>query len=366
MYLKKLSLINFKNYTGLELEFDAKFNCLVGNNGVGKTNLLDAIHYLSFCKSYFNPIDSQNIFFDAPFFVIQGEFDRQGKSENIYCGLKRNDKKQFKKNQKDYGRLADHIGFIPLVIVSPYDGDLITEGSEIRRKFIDGVISQYDKDYLERLIQYNKALAQRNTLLKTFSEERFFDGDSLEIWDMQLIPLGEEIHQKRLEFIKEFKDLFQFYYTNISGNQEQVSIEYNSQLAEGNSFSELLKLSVPKDRSASYSTCGIHKDDLEFKISGHSVKKIASQGQQKTYLLSLKLAKFAFLKKVKEIQPLLLLDDIFDKLDESRVSKLMEIVGSDAFGQIFITDTHPERIKKILEGLGSPFRSFFIQEGTVS
>ncbi|MBA3899071.1 MAG: DNA replication and repair protein RecF [Bacteroidetes bacterium] len=365
MQLKKLSLINFKNYSNASLEFCGKFNCFVGNNGQGKTNLLDAIHYLAFCKSFFNPIDSQNILFDSPFFVVQGEFEKDGHIENIYCGLKRNEKKQFKKNQKDYSRLADHIGFIPLVMVSPSDGDLITEGSDIRRKFIDNVISQYDKQYLEKLIQYNKVLAQRNALLKSFFEGRFFDADSLEIWDMQLVPLGEELHKKRKKFIVDFSPHFQKYYSHISDNKEPIMLEYESQLNEGRPFEEILKESLPKDRSALYTTCGIHKDDLAFTINGYPVKKMASQGQQKTFLLALKLAKFAFLKKVKKIQPILLLDDILDKLDESRVSRLMEIVGSDDFGQIFITDTHPERILNILAGINVLHKSFQIEKGMV-
>jgi DNA replication and repair protein RecF len=365
MLLRKLSLVNFKNYSTANLEFCSKFNCFVGNNGEGKTNLLDAIYYLAFCKSFFNPVDSQNILFDAPFFVIQGEFEKEGLIENIYCGLKRNDKKQFKKNQKDYERLADHIGFIPLVMVSPSDEGLITEGSEVRRKFMDSVISQYDKQYLEKLIQYNKILAHRNALLKTFFENRFFDADSLEIWDMQLSPIGEEINSKRKLFISEFSPYFQKYYSHISSNLEPINLEYESKLSENTSFSILLKESLPKDRTLLYTTIGIHKDDLCFTINGFPIKKMASQGQQKTFLLALKLAKFAFLKKVKGIQPILLLDDIFDKLDESRVSRLMEIVGSDDFGQIFITDTHPERVLKILEDLKVQHKSFLVEKGIV-
>lgn len=365
MHLTKLSLVNFKNYSIANLELGSKFNCFVGNNGEGKTNLLDAIHYLAFCKSFFNPIDSQNILFEAPFFVIQGDFEKEGKLEQIYCGLKRSEKKKFKKNQKDYERLADHIGLIPLVMVSPTDGELITEGSDIRRKFIDGVISQFDKQYLDKLIYYNKAIAQRNSLLKAFSEERFFDSDSLETWDMQLVPLGNEIYQKRLSFTKEFGPYFQKFYNHISANQETVGLEYDSQLNSEIPFGSLLRDSLPKDRSALYTTCGIHKDDLSFTINGFPVKKMASQGQQKTYLLALKLAKFAFLKNKIGIQPLLLLDDIFDKLDESRVSRLMEIVGSDDFGQVFITDTHPERILNILSTLNVPHKSFLIDKGTI-
>ena len=364
MHLQKLFLINFKNYSGADINFCNKFNCFVGNNGEGKTNLLDAIHYLSFCKSFFNPVDSQNILNDAPFFVIQGEFSKEEKEENIYCGLKRNERKIFKRNQKEYDKLAEHIGLIPLVLVSPADEELITGGSESRRKFIDGVISQHDKHYLEQLIHYNKVLAQRNSLLKSFNENRYFDKDTLEIWDMQLIPSGEIINKKRDAFIKAFIPLFQKFHTHISGNNETVILEYESQLNQ-DSFNRQLEENLHKDRNVLYTTTGIHKDDLFFKINGFPAKKMGSQGQQKTYLLALKLAQFEYLKKIKNTVPLLLLDDIFDKLDESRVTGLMEIVSSDDFGQIFITDTNSNRVSEILLNLQVDFKTFIISNGAV-
>ncbi|MDQ3190697.1 MAG: DNA replication/repair protein RecF [Bacteroidota bacterium] len=364
MHLHKLFLINFKNYSSAEINFCNKFNCFVGDNGEGKTNLLDAIHYLCFCKSFFNPIDSQNILNNAPFFVIQGEFTNQDKQENIYCGLKRNEKKKFKRNQKEYDKLADHIGLIPLVLISPSDGELITEGSEFRRKFIDSVIAQHNKGYLEKLINYNKILTQRNSLLKNFNEQRYFDKDSLEIWDMQLIPNGEYIHKKRNAFIKEFLPLFQKFYNHISGNNETVGLEYDSKLNE-NKFEDLLLESLPRDRNVLYTTAGIHKDDLVFKINEFPVKKMGSQGQQKTYLLALKLAQFEYLKNIKKALPILLLDDIFDKLDQKRVANLMEIVGSEDFGQIFITDTSIQRISEILTNLQLPYKAFLINKGAV-
>ncbi|HET6244941.1 MAG: DNA replication/repair protein RecF [Bacteroidetes bacterium] len=364
MQLHKLFLINFKNYSEADINFSAKFNCFVGDNGQGKTNLLDAIHYLSFCKSFFNPIDSQNILNDAPFFVIQGEFINEENTENIYCGLKRNEKKKFKRNQKEYSKLADHIGLIPLVLISPADAELITDGSEFRRKFMDSAIAQHNKTYLEKLITYNKILSQRNALLKNFNEKRYFDKDSLEIWDAQLITAGEYINKKRGAFIREFLPLFQKFYIHISGNNETVGIEYESKLNE-NSFQSLLLESLPKDRNVLYTTCGIHKDDLVFKINEFPIKKMGSQGQQKTFLLALKLAQFEYLKKIKKSLPLLLLDDIFDKLDQKRVARLMEIVGSDDFGQIFITDTNSQRISEILFNLQLPFKTFKIDKGTV-
>lgn len=365
MHLQKLFLVNFKNYNEATLDFSSRFNCFVGNNGEGKTNLLDAIHYLSFCKSFFNAIDSQNIMHDAPFFMIQGEFLKNDKTEHVYCGLKRNEKKQFKRNQKEYSRLAEHIGLFPLVMISPMDVELITEGSEVRRKFMDSVISQFDRDYLNKLINYNKALAQRNSLLKSFSESRKFDKDALEIWDMQLIPLGTEIYNKRNEFIKNFIPFFQKYYDFISGNKETVSFSYDSRLKD-QSFEMLLKDAVAKDRSILYTSAGIHKDDLIFSIDNYPIKKFGSQGQQKSYLTALKLAQFEYLKNIKNSTPVLLLDDIFDKLDETRVGRLMEIVGSDNFGQVFITDTHKERIQKILNNLAVEFKIFDIKQGLIS
>jgi DNA replication and repair protein RecF len=366
MFVRKLFLINFKNYGQAELEFCEKFNCFVGNNGEGKTNLLDAIHYLSFCKSFFNPVDSQNIYFDAPFFVIQGEYQLDENTiELIYCGLKRNEKKQFKRNQKEYQRLSDHIGLIPLVMISPADSELISEGSEVRRKFIDTVISQYDKEYLDILIQYNKLLAQRNALLKDFDEHRYFDQASLDIWDMQLVPLGMQINRKRSFFIREFQPLFNKFYSFISGDAETVNLIYDSQL-NFQSFETLLIENMAKDRAVLYTTCGIHKDDLLFKIGDQAIRKIGSQGQQKTYLIALKMAQFEYLKKIKNQKPLLLLDDIFDKLDENRVSKLMEMVNSDSFGQIFITDTHKHRLLGILNDLQTKFKTFDITKGAVA
>ena len=364
MYLQKLSLVNFKNCSSAELELSPQVNCFTGSNGEGKTNLLDAIHYLSFCKSFFNPIDSQNILHEAPFFVIQGTFLLDGQPEEIYCGLKRNQKKQFKRNKKEYSKLSDHIGLFPLVMISPADSDLIAEGSENRRKFIDSVISQYDKDYLDRLIDYNRVLSQRNALLKRFAETRSFDEASLEIWDMQLIELATRIYNKRRQFIDEFVPIFQQYYELISGGKEKVSLAYDSHLGEGD-FAQTLKNAQRKDMIFQYTTVGIHKDDLEFRIMDHPIKKFGSQGQQKSYLIALKLAQFDFIKKIKGLTPILLLDDIYDKLDEHRVKQLMNIVSSNNFGQIFITDTHPDRIPKLFENANERFKLFHVEQGVV-
>ena len=306
MHLKKLSVLNFKNYPEAELLFSSHINCLTGNNGEGKTNILDAIHYLSFCKSFFNPIDSQNILHESPFFLIQGLFQIENQEDDIYCGLKRNQKKQFKRNKKEYARLAEHIGLYPLVMISPADSELITEGSESRRKFIDSVIAQFDRDYLENLISYNKVLSQRNALLKQFGDSRQFDKTSLEIWDIQLIDYGKKAHKKRQDFINSFIPIFQKYYELISGGREQVGMDYISHLNE-HPFIDVLEKALNRDRAMEYTTVGIHKDDLEFTINGYPLKKYASQGQQKSFLIALKLAQFDFIKSIKKVKRRLIL-----------------------------------------------------------
>lgn len=364
MYLKSLSLVNFKNYREAEFEFHDKVNCFVGNNGEGKTNILDAIYYLSFCKSFFNPSDSQNVLHDESFFLIQGEFEKEGESDKIYCGVKKGQQKIFKKNKKEYERLADHIGGYPLVMISPSDSVLIYEGSEERRKFVDGIISQYDKEYLDHLIQYNKALAQRNALLKLFFKERRFDTESLEVWNEQLYNHGHYIYEKRAGFIQSFKPIFQEYFQVISGKKETVELEYLSQLSAGD-FMQVLKNSVDEDLRKQFSTVGVHKDELQFNIGGHPLKKFGSQGQQKSYLIALKVAQMEFLKQIKKVNPILLLDDIFDKLDERRVMHLLDLVNSRKFGQIFITDTHPERIEQLLRIVKGEHKMFEIEKGSV-
>tara|TARA_B100000809_G_scaffold39367_1_gene34468 strand:+ start:15212 stop:16315 length:1104 start_codon:yes stop_codon:yes gene_type:complete len=364
MFLKQLSILNFKNYEEAQLELSDKINCFLGNNGEGKTNLLDAIYYLSFCKSYFNPIDSQNIKHESPFFVVEGYYQNKDKEEVIYCGLKRNQKKQFKRNKKSYERLADHIGSIPLVIITPLDILLIIDGSETRRKFVDGIISQYDRSYLSSLLAYNKALNHRNLLLKSFWLNRNFDQESLDVWDDQLVQYGNSIYQSRKSFIDDFTPIFQKYYTQISKDQEKVELEYRSQLNDGD-FIDLLKENIAKDRGNHYSNIGVHKDDLTFNLGGLQLKKFGSQGQQKTYLLALKLAQAELIQNISKESVTILLDDIYDKLDGRRMEELMGIVGSGDFGQVFITDTSLERIPKILAKENINFKSFKIEQGEV-
>ena len=365
MILKELQLINFKNYQQETLEFSSKVNCFVGPNGAGKTNILDAIYYLSFCKSYFNPADSQNISHNAEFFTLNGVYKRNGSTDQIQCIQQRNARKQFKFNKKEYDRLADHIGLIPLVIITPMDAVLIQGGSEDRRKYIDSVISQFDRLYLDDLLNYNKVLYQRNSLLKIFGEQHRFDAASLEIYDSKLSELGNRIFNKRREYLDSFMPVFSSYYTFVSKQKEEVSMEYQSQLFE-NSFDELLINSLNQDRALRYTGAGIHKDDLIFKISGFPVKRFGSQGQQKSFLVATKLAQFDYIRKLKGYMPILLLDDIFDKLDVERIQQLMKLVSEHSFGQIFITDTHRDRIEFVFQGIETELRIFEVRNGSIS
>ncbi len=365
MFLQKLHALNFKNYDEINLDFSSNINCILGDNGEGKTNVLDAIFYLAFCKSYFNPADSQIIKHEQPYMVVQGEFIKNEQSENIYCGLKLGQKKQFKRNKKEYEKLADHIGLIPLVMISPADSALILEGSEVRRRFLDLIVSQYDRAYLSHLIQYNKALAQRNRLLKKFQEIRSFDEESLQIWDEQLKNYGQPVYEARKQFVEEFIPLFQEQYDFISEKKEKVHLIFDSQLNH-QSFEEGLLANRDKDRRRTYSTLGVHKDDLLFELGDKPLKKFGSQGQQKTYLLALKLAQSKFLSQIMDTKPILLLDDIYDKLDDKRISRLMEVVQSDIFGQVFISDTSIERLPHLFSDLKSDFKYFIVKEGEVN
>jgi len=365
MHIEKISLLNFKNFKTAELKPHKAINCLIGNNGTGKTNLLDAVYYLSFCKSYFNAIDYQNINHDEPFFMIQAHYSIDEKPHQITCSVKRGEKKVFKFNDKDYPRLADHIGLIPLVIISPSDADYINEGSDVRRKFIDSVLAQYDKVYLDNLLNYNKALMQRNFLLKNFYENNYFDRNALEIWDVKLVNLAYKIFDKRMSFINDFMPLFQSYYAELSGGNEKINITYNSHLSEGN-FDKTLANALVADRKALFTTVGIHKDDLLFSIDGVPLKKFGSQGQQKTFLIALKLSQFFITKEIKNTTPILLLDDIFDKLDNNRVEHLMKIVGGSDFEQVFITDTDPHRVNSVLKNAGIDALTFNVNNNTIT
>lgn len=364
MHLSTLSVINFKNYEQADLELSPRINCFVGENGVGKTNLLDAIHYLALCKSNLNPVDTQNISYDAEFAVIQGVFDRKEKEETIYCSIRRNKKKQFKRNQKDYKRLAEHIGLIPLVMVSPADYVLIQGGSEERRKWMNGVIGQYDRIYLENVISYNRILTQRNKLLKE-NNSNTSSREVLDVLDTQLVQYGEPVFNARRKFVKRLTPVFQRFYQHVSGNKEEVKLNYFSQLLE-HDFGDALRNSRQKDMIVQYTTTGIHKDDINMELGAHSLKKTGSQGQQKTYLVALKLAEFEFMQETMQNTPILLLDDVFDKFDAFRVKQIIQLVAENHFGQIFITDTNETRMMNILKEIPAEHRVFNITNEGIS
>lgn len=361
MIIKELNIINFKNIAEAGLTFSSGFNCFVGNNGVGKTNILDAIYHLSMCKSYFNLPDIQNVKHGESFFVIQGKYDRDGDELDVYCGVKRGQKKIFKKDQKAYDKLSEHIGLLPLVMISPEDVVLIEGGSEERRRLIDGIISQCDREYLHALIRYNKSLAQRNVLLKS-AAGKALDPDALEVWNEQLADCGSLIMQRREKFLTDFRKVFQYYYGLISLGRELVVLDYKPSVKGGDMLAALRE-SAERDRLMTYTTAGIHRDDLTLSIGDYAVKKIGSQGQKKTFLIALKLAQYAWLYQKNKIKPLLLLDDIFDKLDADRVEQIVQIVGENAFGQVFITDTNREHIDEILRKQQRDYQLFRIDNG---
>lgn len=357
MFLKKLSLINYKNFDSRDFEFDSKINCFVGDNGKGKTNAMDAIYHLCFGKSYFNPVASQNIRYGEEFFVIEGLFSLRERAEKIVCSFKKGATRLIKRNDKAYDRISDHIGLLPLVMISPADRDLITEGSDMRRKFMDGVISQSDKSYLKALLNYNKLLSQRNALLKYFALNQTFNGDTLSVYNDQLHQYGTEIFHKRQAFIEELIPIFGEHYTAISGGHEKVNLSYQSTLKESD-LKVQLEEALSKDRAVQHTTVGIHRDELIFEIEGHPIKKFGSQGQQKSFLIALKFAQFDFIKKESGTTPILLLDDIFDKLDENRVGHIVALVDDEHFGQIFISDTHAERTEAVVKRIHQSYKIF--------
>lgn len=362
MFLREISILNYKNIREATLRFSDKLNCFVGLNGQGKTNILDAIYYLSFTKSAYNTIDSQNITHDAEMALIQGRYDfdnaTEDTSEVISCGIKRGVKKQFRRGKKDYQRLIDHIGLIPLVMVSPQDSELISEGSEERRRFIDGVISQYDKQYLEHLTQYNALLKQRNALLKQYEDyPQNAPAELFEVIEMQMVVHATYIFEQRTDFIQRFVPAFQEVYSAISGNSEQVSLHYTSQLQDRD-LAEAFARTRQRDLIVGWTTQGIHKDELDMRLGEYPLKRVGSQGQQKSYLLAMKLGQAIFLGK-----PILLLDDIFDKLDSERVERIIRLVSSERFGQIFITDTDRQHLTSILQGMQHASSVFHVSNG---
>ncbi|RAU84233.1 DNA replication/repair protein RecF [Pontibacter arcticus] len=364
MLLENLSLLFFKNYEEASLSFSEHINCFIGDNGSGKTNLLDAIHYLSLTKSAFPGTDLQSIKQEADFFMVKGRFSIETEKHTVQVSLKQGQKKTVTHNKALYDKMSDHIGRFPVVLISPYDTDLIREGSEERRKYFDSLISQLNHTYLEQLIQYNYILKQRNSLLKQFAERHTFDRDYLHILNEQLVPLGEQLAQERQAFLAEFVPVFQKHYHHISDSSETVSLTYKGQLAEADFAKQLLQ-AERKDLALQRTTVGPHKDDFIFLMDGNPVKNFGSQGQQKSFVIALKLAHFEVMVDRQHHKPLLLLDDIFDRLDEKRITKLMQMVAAHTFGQIFLTDTHLDRTDKILEGLSESIHRFEVKEGNV-
>ncbi len=363
MTLTELSILNYKNIADAQLRFSGNINCLLGNNGEGKTNLLDAIYFLSFCHSMAGNIDSQMIRHDQDYFMLQGHYlhDNGETEEEIYAGMKRGMKKQFRRNKKAYKKLSEHIGLVPLIIVSPDDVALITGGSEERRRLLDVVISQYDTTYIDHLNRYNKALQQRNSLLRMEEEP---DPMLLTLWEEEMARDGEEIYKRRQDFVERFLPVFNDFYQRISGQRENVSLRYVSHCQRG-PLLDIIQRDRHKDRAVGYSLHGVHRDELEMLIDGFPMRREGSQGQAKTYVISLKLAQFDFLRQtISATTPLLLLDDIFDKLDSQRVEKIVSIVGSEQFGQIFITDTNRDHLDSILSHTSSDYRIFRVSNGT--
>jgi DNA replication and repair protein RecF len=363
LYLQHLSLYNFKNYEEAGLDFKSQFVCFAGNNGSGKTNLLDAICYLSTCKSFFNPVDSQNIFFGNDQCSITGNFRKDEQLEQVVCSIRKNQRKIVKRNFKEYEKLAEHIGLFPAVIITPYDIELIWEGSEVRRKFIDSTLSQLSRHYLDYLVAYNHALLQRNNLLKSFSKGGY-SKDMIEPWDFQLADKATFLFSERKKFLEEFTIRFNEVYQEICGGIELTGIDYKSDL-EHKDMLTLLTENAERDRFLERTSSGIHRDDLEFLINGYALKKFGSQGQQKSFLFALKLAQYEFMSQHLGVKPILMLDDLFDKIDEKRMTSILDWLSARGVGQVFITDTHLTRIPDILEKRGLDHEVWAVDRGKV-
>jgi DNA replication and repair protein RecF len=365
MIIDRISILNFKNIEEAELSFSTQMNCFFGNNGMGKTNLLDALYYLSFTKNYTNLVDSQVIMHGREFAVVQGYYtDGEGREE-IYCGIKRKQKKVFKRNKKEYERLSEHIGLIPLVMISPADIELIREGSDERRKFVDMLLCQCDREYMRALMSYKKALQQRNALLKVDPAQGGKVDEVFDLWEEQMDVAGRSIHEKRKAFVESFRPLFREYYQTISNRSEAIDLVYESHL-EDSSLAELLCERRDRDRILGFTSKGVHKDDFHFLLDGYLIRKIGSQGQNKTCLIALKLAQFSILARRASSVPILLLDDLFDKLDAERVQQIIRLVSQPDFGQIFITDTNRKYLDEILLGMQHNYKLFYVEEGKIN
>ncbi len=361
-HLARLNLLHFRNHREGEVELGREVNCFVGPNGVGKTNLLDAVHYLSLGKSYFDPIDSHNILHGEDLFMVQGTMHTEAGEDAILCSVRTGQRKVLSRNRKEYDRLADHVGRYPVVMITPYDGQLVLDGSELRRRFLDGLIAQFDRAYLDALIRYNRSITQRNAMLKRFAEAGGGSLETLEPWDEQLIAHGTSVYEVRRAFMEEMVPLLEQHYQGISAGPERVALEYRSALSEV-PLRELLARAWDRDRAAQHTTQGIHKDDLVFTIDGQPLKRYGSQGQQKTFLIALKLAQFDLTQQRMGLRPILLLDDIFDKIDPQRMRHLLKLLSDQRFGQVLITDTDATRLHTALDGLDLDVRFFHLTHG---
>lgn len=364
MRLNKLSIVNYRNIGTADLALSAGVNCFVGINGAGKTNILDAIYYLSFCKSLGGLADSMNVRHGEPFFVLQGSYDTRSGHEDIYCGFKPGQKKQFKRNKKEYQRLADHIGLLPLVVISPADESLISDSAEARRKYADSVISQCDKGYMESLMAYNRLLTQRNALLKQMAATERPDPGLLDVFDQQIARHGNVISAKRRDFVGWLRPVVESLYGRIADGHEAVGMTYTSCTDRYDLYAGLVE-ARQRDLILGYTSRGVHKDDIDITMDGYQIKRVGSQGQRKSFVIALKLAQYHYLTERKETHPLLLLDDIFDKLDTSRGDKLIAMMASGDFGQTFITDTDMARLRNVLSRVGRDYKIFSVESGKV-
>lgn len=358
MILSRLSILNYKNIAEASLEFSPKVNCLLGNNGMGKTNVLDAVFYMSFCQSSQTRSDAATVRHGEEFMLLQGVYERNGKTEQISCAVQRGKRKSIKRNGKEYRRQSEHIGLLPLVMVSPADWNLISGGGEERRRLIDRIISQGNHAYLEALIDYNRALTQRNAMLR----QGMADPLLFESVDAFMCRAAEAIYKARLEWIERFTPIFMRYYGEIADSREKVRLDYRSELHE-RSMETVLKGNFRRDTLLGFTSHGVHHDDIELMLGDELMRKTGSQGQCKTYTAALRLAQFDFLKLAGGPTPLLLLDDIFDKLDSHRVANIVRVVSQPSFGQIFISDTNRQHIDETIAALGGDYRIFFVEDG---
>ncbi|MFD2523819.1 DNA replication/repair protein RecF [Emticicia soli] len=359
MFLEKISLSNFKNYEEATYTFSPQVNCIVGENGSGKTNLLDAIYFLALSKSSIHHQDALNINHESEFMLIDGIFNKKDRTNQITCSIQRGQRKILMHEKKPYERISEHIGQFPVVLIAPDDTELIKEGSEDRRRFFDGVLAQMDNEYLNDYQQYNRILEQRNSLLKIFADRNFIDQDLLDTYSDPLVKLALRIYKQRRSFVDTFLPIFKKHYLVISEGREEVEIIYESEVASGE-FPQEFRLNRQTDVRAQRTTKGIHKDDYVFEIDSYPIKKFGSQGQQKSFVMALRLAQFEMIETLKETKPILLLDDIFDKLDDRRINSLIESINNNTFGQVFITDARPERTQKILEDVKAEVKYFTI------